>query len=81
MENLVDFLSVRVNTRAALDRLLAIAPAVEAAGIPPMSMEETNAEVKAVRAECRNAGLAPARMRLSCRASWFVSRGLGRMLS
>jgi hypothetical protein len=33
--------------------LLAIAPAVEAAGIAPMSMEEINAEVKAARAERR----------------------------
>ena len=49
----VDFLSVRAKKRAALDRLLAIAPAVEAAGIAPMSMEEINAEVKAARAERR----------------------------
>jgi hypothetical protein len=33
--------------------LLAIAPAAEAADIPPMSMEEINAEVKAARAERR----------------------------
>ena len=53
VEDFVDFLSVRARKRAALDRLLAIAPAVEAAGIPPMSMEEINAEVKAARAERR----------------------------
>ena len=53
VEDFVDFLSVRAKKRAALDRLLAIAPAVEAAGLPPMSMEEINAEVKAARAERR----------------------------
>jgi hypothetical protein len=53
VEDFVDFLSVRAKKRAALDRLLAIAPAVEAAGIAPMSMEEINAEIKAARAERR----------------------------
>jgi hypothetical protein len=33
--------------------LLAIAPALEAVGDTPMSMEEINAEVKAARAERR----------------------------
>ena len=52
---------MRAKKRAALDRLLAIAPAVEAAGIPPMSMEEINAEVKAARVERRaRAQAAPA---------------------
>ena len=53
VEDFVDFLSARAKKRAALDRLLAIAPAVEATGIASMSMEEINAEVKAVRAERR----------------------------
>ena len=53
VEDFVDFLTVRAQKRAALDRLLAIAPAVEAAGIAPMSMKKINAEVKAVRAERR----------------------------
>ena len=35
----------------AADALLSIADRVEAAGIPPMSMEEINTEVKAARAE------------------------------
>jgi len=39
--------------RKAIDRLLAIAPALEAAGIAPMSMQEIDAEVKAVRAARR----------------------------
>lgn len=37
--------------RQAADALLSIADRVAAAGIPPMSMEEINAEVKAARAE------------------------------
>lgn len=53
VEDFVDFLSARARKRAALDRLLAIAPALEAAGGAPMSMEEINAQVKAARAERR----------------------------
>ncbi|MDP3895030.1 hypothetical protein [Nocardioides sp.] len=37
--------------KQAVDSLLSIADRVAAAGIPPMSMEEINAEVKAARAE------------------------------
>ncbi|MBI3375565.1 MAG: hypothetical protein HY017_27930 [Betaproteobacteria bacterium] len=37
--------------KQAADSLLSIADRVAAAGIPPMSMEEINAEVKAARAE------------------------------
>ena len=37
----------------AADALLSIADRVAAAGIPPMSMEKINAEVKAARAERR----------------------------
>lgn len=40
----------KVRRQAALDRLLAIADRVTEAGIEPMSMEEIDAEVKAVRA-------------------------------
>ena len=50
VEDFVDFLSGRARRRAALDRLLASAPALEAAGAAPMSMEEINAEAKAARA-------------------------------
>lgn len=53
VEDFVDFLAAKARKRAAIDRLLAIAPAVEAAGIEPMSEEEINAEVKAARAERR----------------------------
>jgi hypothetical protein len=53
VEDFVDFLTAKTRKRSALDRLLAIAPALEAAGIEPMSEEEIDAEVKAVRAERR----------------------------
>jgi hypothetical protein len=53
VENFVDFLTAKARKRAAMDRLLAIAPALEATGIEPMSDEEINAEIKAARAERR----------------------------
>lgn len=53
VEDFVDFLTAKIRKRAAFDRLLAIAPALEAAGVELMSEEEIDAEVKAVRAERR----------------------------
>jgi hypothetical protein len=53
VEDFVEFLAAKAARRAALDRLLAIAPALEAAGVEPMSEEEIAAEVKAARAERR----------------------------
>jgi hypothetical protein len=53
VEDFIDFLSDQAKKRAAWDRLLAIAPALEAAGIPPMSTEEIDAEIWAARAERR----------------------------
>lgn len=53
VEDFVDFLATKERRREAADRLLAIAPALEAAGIAPMSMREIDAEVKAVRAARR----------------------------
>ncbi len=50
VEDFVEFLADRANKRAALDRMLSIAPALEAAGIPPLTEEEIAAEVKAARA-------------------------------
>jgi hypothetical protein len=44
-------LNEAIRRRQAADALLSIADRVAAAGIPPMSMEEINAEVKAARAE------------------------------
>lgn len=49
----MEFLAAKARKRAAMDRLLAIAPSLEAAGIEPMSEEEIDAEVKAARAERR----------------------------
>ena len=37
--------------REAFEELLSVAERVEAAGIPPMSMDEINAEIHAYRAE------------------------------
>lgn len=53
VENFVEFLAAKASKQAALDRLLSIAPALEAAGVAPMSDAEIVAEVKAVRAERR----------------------------
>jgi Protein of unknown function (DUF2281) len=51
VEDFVEFLAAKAKKRAAWDRLLAIAPALEAAGVEPMSEEEVAAEIKAARAE------------------------------
>jgi Protein of unknown function (DUF2281) len=53
VEDFVEFLAAKTKKRAAWDRLLAIAPALEAAGVAPMSEEEITAEIKAARAERR----------------------------
>ncbi|MDR1276057.1 MAG: hypothetical protein LBL72_06725 [Candidatus Accumulibacter sp.] len=52
VEDFVEFLADK-SRNLALGRLLTIAPALEAAGVPPMSEEEIVAEVKAARAERR----------------------------
>lgn len=53
VDDFVEFLAARSKKSAALDRLLAIAPALEAAGAEPMSEDEIAAEIKAARAERR----------------------------
>ncbi|MEK7815537.1 MAG: DUF2281 domain-containing protein [Pseudomonadota bacterium] len=53
VENFVDFLANKQRRRAALDRLLSIAPALEAAGVQPISDDEVVALVKEARAERR----------------------------
>lgn len=53
VEDFVEFLAAKAAKRAAFDRLLAIAPALEAAGVAPMSEDEIAAEIKAARAERR----------------------------
>jgi hypothetical protein len=53
VEDFVDFLTAKTRREAALDRLFAVAPALEAAGAPPITEDEIQAEVDAVRAERR----------------------------
>lgn len=53
VEDFVEFLAGKARKRAALDRLLAMAPASEAAGSAPLSEEEVAAEVEAAREERR----------------------------
>lgn len=54
VEDFVDFLASRTRRLAALDRLLAIAPALEAAGAAPMTEDEIAGEVAEARADrCR----------------------------
>jgi hypothetical protein len=50
-EALLRLLSDALRRRQAADALLSVVDRVAAAGIPPMTMEEINAEVKATRAE------------------------------
>ena len=56
VEDFVDFLAGKTRRLEAIDRLLAIAPALEAAGAPRLTEEEIGAEVKAVRAARRTRG-------------------------
>lgn len=51
VEDFVEFLAAKSKKRAALDRLLAIAPALQAAGAKRISEEEIAAEVQAARDE------------------------------
>ena len=53
VEDFVEFLAAKSKRRAAFDRLLAIAPALEAAGVEPMTEGEIADEVRAARAERR----------------------------
>lgn len=54
VEDFVEFLATKSERQAALGRLLAVAPALEAAGAEPVSEDELTAEIKAVR-QARNA--------------------------
>jgi hypothetical protein len=51
----------RTRKRAALDRLLAVVPTLESAGVAPMSVDEIDEEVNAARAERRAREQAPTR--------------------
>ena len=50
VEDFVDFLAAKTRRLAAMDRLLAVAPALEAAGAAPITEDAIQAEVAAVRA-------------------------------
>jgi hypothetical protein len=54
VEDFVDFIASKTRRLEALDRLLAIAPALEAAGVAPPTEEEIMTEIKAVRSDRRN---------------------------
>lgn len=53
VEDFVEFLATKARKRSAMDRLLAIAPALQAAGAGEISEDEVAAEVDAARAERR----------------------------
>ncbi len=50
VEDFVEFIAARIRRESAMDRLLSVAPALEAAGVPPMTEDDIQAEVDAVRA-------------------------------
>jgi hypothetical protein len=54
VEDFVEFLASKRRRLAALDRLLAIAPALEAAGAPPVSDQDVASEIEAFRRNRRN---------------------------
>lgn len=54
VEDFVDFIAAKTRRLAALDRLLAIAPALEAAGAPPMTDDDVAAELEAMRSARRS---------------------------
>ena len=53
VEDFMDFLARKEARAAALGRLLAVAPALEAAGMPLPTESEIEAEIRAVRAANR----------------------------
>jgi hypothetical protein len=56
VEDFVEVLAAKAQREAALDRLFATAPAIEAANAPPITEEESLAEVKAARRARRSPG-------------------------
>lgn len=54
VEDFVDFIARKEARRAAFDRLLAVAPALEAAGVTPLTEEKIAAEIRAARAQRRS---------------------------
>lgn len=56
VEDFVEFLAAKTRKRQALERLLSVAPALEAAGVEPLSEEDIAREVEAARAARRARG-------------------------
>jgi hypothetical protein len=52
-KTLARLLDAAIRRRQAADSLLSVADRVSEAGVPPMSMDEINAEMKAARADRR----------------------------
>ena len=53
VEDFVEFLAAKSRKRSALERLAAVAPALQAAGAPPLNEDDIAAELGAARAERR----------------------------
>jgi hypothetical protein len=53
VEDFMDFIAAKRSKKAAWNRLLSIAPALQAAGLPPTTNDQVLADVQAVRAEQR----------------------------
>lgn len=53
VEDFMDFLARKEARSAAIDRLLMIAPALEAAGVQPITEDQIDAEIQASRTERR----------------------------
>jgi hypothetical protein len=56
VEDFVDFLAAKARRRAAMDRLLSIAPGLEESGVTPVSESDVQAEIDAVRVARRARG-------------------------
>lgn len=72
VDDFVEFLASRSRRLGALDRILAIAPALEAAGVTPLSEQEIHDEIRVARAERR------ARMQAQQRADQDEDEGAPR---
>jgi hypothetical protein len=51
VEDFVDFVNAKRLRQAAFDRFLSVAPAIEAAGLKPLTQDEIDAEVASAKAE------------------------------
>lgn len=53
VQDFVEFLAAKTRRQEAWGRLVSIAPALQAAGLPPLTEDEIEAEIQASRAERR----------------------------